>query len=272
LMQSLLEHQRLLNFEQQLEGPRTLLTAHAIYSHIVDLQTLRIFMKSHVFAVWDFMSLLKTLQRQLTCTTGPWLPPAHRETSRFINEIVVAEESDEISPGRFISHYELYLEAMIQAGADSEAIRAFTQRLANGKTVAASFSGLNLPPCVVNFVSTTLGFCRLEPHQVAAVFLFGREDIIPEMFRSLLRELNLYEVAEYSTLKMYLERHIAVDGDCHGPLARQMLTILCGESDKKWDQALCVAQEAMHARKLLWDGILHELSASRTRSESVLQL
>ena len=271
-MQSPVENKRWIHFNRQLEGPRAALIAHPIYRQITDLSTLRIFMKDHVFAVWDFMSLLKTLQRQLTCTSVPWVPPANREISRFINEIVVIEESDEISSGVYRSHFELYLEAMTMAGADCDAVRGFTQRLLNGKTLAASFAGLSVAPSVVNFVSSTLGFCALEPHQVAAVFLFGREDIIPEMFRALLRELNLIETPELKLLKVYLERHIEIDGGSHGPLAKRMVAALCGESDKKWDQALRVAIEAMHARKLLWDGISQEIKSVRISSQDALHL
>ena len=250
---------RLTQFEAQLEPARRALIEHPIYRQVDSAEKLRIFMQSHVFAVWDFMSLLKTLQRRLTCTEVPWLPPSHNAPARFINEIVLGEETDEVQPGMVMSHFELYLKAMHQAGASTEMIRLFTQRIAHTVLPLEAFRGLAVAPSVSQFVLTTLSFCQLPTHQVAAVFLFGREDIIPQMFQRLLDELNLHDAPDYAGLKLYLERHIHVDGDSHGPLARQMLNMLCGDDEQKWMEAQFVAQEAMQARRLLWDGIGHEL-------------
>ena len=86
-------------FERIVEEKRGRLLSHPIYSNLRDLATLRIFMKHHAFAVWDFMSLVKKLQAELTCVAPPWLPPERRLASRFINEIVLVEESDEVEPG-----------------------------------------------------------------------------------------------------------------------------------------------------------------------------
>ncbi len=91
---------------------------HPLYRELSSLERLRRFQQYHVFAVWDFMCLLKALQQQLTCPTVPWLPVGDPEVRRLINEIVLGEESDELPGGRVLSHFELYLEAMRESGAD----------------------------------------------------------------------------------------------------------------------------------------------------------
>lgn len=255
---------RLEEFENSLASQRRRLLEHPIYRQVRSLPSLRIFMANHIFAVWDFMSLLKTLQMQLTCTRVPWLPPPHIEAARFINEIVVGEETDEVQPGIFTSHFDLYLKAMQQTGADMGPILSFTQSIAQGTSVARAFTGLKVAPKVQEFVTSTLHFCGMQPHQVAAVFLYGREDIIPEMFKALLHELNLYSSPDYAQLKLYLERHIQVDGESHGPLARKMLISLCGDSEQRWSEALQVARQAMQNRGLLWDGISYAISSTKT--------
>src|SRR5258708_17894843 len=104
---------------------------HKVYSAINDMDDLKIFMQYHVFAVWDFMSLLKALQNNLTCTSIPWFPKGSPDTRHLINEIVVGEESDVDSFGNRKSHFELYLDAMQQCGADTSQIEKFIAVLKN---------------------------------------------------------------------------------------------------------------------------------------------
>jgi hypothetical protein len=92
------------------------LLGHPVYREINSLAALRLFMEHHVFAVWDFMSLLKTLQVRLCCVGVPWLPAADPQATRFINEIVLAEESDEDGQGGYLSHFGLYLRSMTRCG------------------------------------------------------------------------------------------------------------------------------------------------------------
>src|SRR5262245_17345533 len=96
---------------------RESLLNHPVYARLDRVEALRVFMQHHVFAVWDFMSLLKTLQQRLTCTQTPWVPPTNHVGCRLINEIVLGEESDEDGQGKFASHFELYLRSMQQCGA-----------------------------------------------------------------------------------------------------------------------------------------------------------
>lgn len=85
---------------------------HSLYQKVQNLEDLHSFLETHVYAVWDFMSLLKALQAKLTCTTTPWFATPNPETRYLINEIVLAEETDLSMDGRHLSHFEMYLEAM----------------------------------------------------------------------------------------------------------------------------------------------------------------
>jgi hypothetical protein len=140
---------------------REALLGHALYQHVGALPALRVFMQHHVFAVWDFMSLLKTLQRELCCVAVPWLPPADPVACRLVNEVVLGEESDEDGDGGFASHFDLYRRAMARCGADTAAIDGFLRRLRQGSAV-----GDALAACAV-----------------ASAFALGREDLLPDLFR-----------------------------------------------------------------------------------------
>jgi hypothetical protein len=116
--------------QQQIEPLRQQIINHKVYSVINDIEDLRVFMQYHVYAVWDFMSLLKSLQNNLTCTSTPWFPKGSAETRYLINEIVLGEESDVDMDGVRTSHFELYIQAMEQCGADVSEIEQFISVLA----------------------------------------------------------------------------------------------------------------------------------------------
>ena len=208
-------------------------------------------MESHVFAVWDFMSLLKALQQKLTCVSVPWVPTKFAASRRFVNEIVLGEESDEFE-GRPVSHFEVYLEAMQECGADTRAVAALVESARGG--------GLDLagvPEAAAGFVAKTFAVIQTGSLAAqAAAFTFGREDVIPDMFRELVRELNRESAGELSKFVWYLERHIEVDGEDHGPLSLRMVSDLCGVDAGLWEEAASAAEAAIEARLGLWDGIL----------------
>jgi DUF3050 family protein len=220
-------------------------------------------MEHHIFAVWDFMSLLKTLQRQLTCVQVPWVPSGPTSSRRLINDIVLVEESDELGSG-FISHFELYLDGMRQSGADTSGIDAFIGLLRAGEPVFPSLYASGAPEASAEFVATTWDFIEHAPvHCQAAAFAFGREDLIPEMFDQV-AALNA-KYGALSTFVDYLRRHIQVDSEEHTPMAMQMLADLCGEDSGKWTECEKTVNLALGARKKLWDGILENI-LERSRS------
>ena len=234
---------------------RSFLVNHPVYTRLCDLDSLRIFMESHCFAVWDFMCLVKTLQTRLTSVTVPWLPPTDIFSARLINDIVLAEETDEVAPGHFISHFDLYLEGMKEVGADVLPIQKFIFQLREGKTVKVALNNLAIPATTKAFVLNTIDATFKSNHEVAATFLLGREDVIPSMFRRILQSLDDSSI-DCKYLSLYLERHTHLDEDVHGPMGEQLLKNLCGNDAHKWEQSTLAAEKALLARISLWDGLV----------------
>ncbi len=250
------------NLNAQIEPLRQQIIKHELYQHIDDLPSLRIFMKHHVFAVWDFMSLLKTLQNNLTCTKAPWFPVGNAGTRFLINEIVVGEESDVDPEGNRISHYELYLQAMKQSGADVSQISAFVTELAETGSFELAYNKAKVLTTVKEFVDYTFNIIdENKAHVQAAVFTFGREDLIPSMFISLVNDLSGRLPERVTLYKYYLDRHIEIDGDHHSHLAMEMTATLCGDSGEYWKEAEDAVYLALQKRLSLWDGALAEIKS-----------
>jgi hypothetical protein len=247
---------RLQHIQERLAPLRAGLLNHPIYQEIDRLDSLRLFMEHHVFAVWDFMSLLKALQRRLSCVEVPWLPAFDPLGSRLVNEIVVAEESDEDGRGGFASHFELYRRSMIRSGANTAPIDGFLGELRRGKPVSAALQSPGTPKCARPFVRQT--FDIIEGGNlcsIASAFTFGREDLLPAVFQRIVDELNVEAGGGLEDFKYYLKRHIGLDGDEHGPMANRLLSSLCGADESRWQAAEQVAVDCLEARRGLWDGI-----------------
>lgn len=243
------------------EPARRAVIGHPLYRSLDSLDRVATFMEHHAFAVWDFMSLLKTLQRRLTCVQVPWVPTGPTGSRRLINDIVLVEESDELGDG-FISHFELYLNGMAQAGADTGPIDRFIELLREGEPVLSSLKLAGAPEPSAEFVTRTWEFIDQAPvHCQAAAFAFGREDLIPDMFDQV-AALNRDLGDRLSTFVDYLRRHIQVDAEEHTPMAMQMLADLCGDYPDKWLQCEETVNTALAARTKLWDGILAALNPS----------
>jgi hypothetical protein len=240
--------------EEQIGAARLVVIGHPMYAALDNTDAIRTFQEHHVFAVWDFMSLLKSLQRNLTCVELPWVPTGPTGSRRLINDIVLVEESDERHDG-FISHFELYLDGMTQAGADTSVINAFIGRLRGRQPVLEAIESVNVPGPAAEFVRLTWGFIENAPvHAQAAAFAFGREDLIPDMFQQVVGVNE--RLGGLDTFVDYLARHIEVDGEEHTPMAMQMLADLCGDDDGKWAECAVTINLALAARARLWDGIL----------------
>jgi hypothetical protein len=223
------------------------LIVHPVYTQLNDLKSIQAFMECHIFAVWDFMSLLKALQNKLTCTSVPWRPSSYSsDVVRMVNEIVLGEESDIDQHGNPCSHFELYIRAMEEVGADTSAINSFLEGLNTTK----------LPPEVKSFVEHNIDVAingRVE--EIAASFFYGREKLLPDVFEQILKTLKNNGV-DCPTLTYYFERHIEVDGDSHGPLAEKCLDQICGTNQSKTLRAHYAGIQALRHRERLWDATL----------------
>jgi Protein of unknown function (DUF3050) len=251
---------RIQQIHESLRPLKAELLDHAVYREIDRLDALQRFMAHHVFAVWDFMSLLKTLQRDLTCVEVPWLPVANSAAARLVNEIVLAEESDEDGHGGFVSHFEMYCRAMGRIEADTRPIFEFLLEIRRGQPVSVALDLSAVPESARRFVRHT--FAILKSGDLAAItsaFTFGREDLLPVVFGRIVDELNRKADGGLDDFKHYLDRHIGLDGDHHGPMASRLLESICGYDPARWQIAERTAIDCLNARKRLWDGILEAI-------------
>jgi hypothetical protein len=250
------------HIESELEILREDLKKHSLYKNLKSINDIKIFMENHVFAVWDFMSLLKALQIDLTTVSTPWTPNKNSKLTRFINEITLAEESDFDKDGDIKSHFEMYIDAMHEIGADTSKIDAFLKQVLALNSVEKSLENSPIINAIKEFVSFTFKIINSkETHKIAAAFTFGREDIIPDMFIQIVEEAASKNNKNFDSFKYYLNRHIELDGDEHGPLSLKMITELCENDNKKWAEVLEVARQSLQVRINLWSGIEKQLKS-----------
>lgn len=240
--------------EAKLSQCHTDVSNHAMYKEVRTMDELHIFMESHVFAVWDFMSLLKSLQRTITCVEVPWRPSIYpKDVVRMINEIVLGEESDLDQDGNPMDHFTMYLKSMNEVQVSTGPITQFLNDL--------DFQILR--PAVREFVRFNIELAQKgKPHEVAAAFLYGREKLIPDMFTNILKEFNESSL-KYPCLTYYLERHIELDGGEHSILAKKCLESLCDNDSSKWMEAYKAGIQSLELRMRMWDEVLMLIQSKR---------
>ncbi len=237
------------------------LAGHPLWSTLRDRDALVRFMESHVFCVWDFMSLLKALQARTTGIDVPWRPVGDARVRRLVNEIVLAEESDVLPDGRVAAHFELYLAAMDDAGASADVVRRFVDGLPTGTgrgghsaAVQRAAAQAGVPAAAAEFMASTFAVIdRGRPWEIAAAFGIGREQAIPDMFTATLAAVG--REARCRLFAEYLERHVELDGDEHGPMMLDLIDALCGTDPARWSEARAAALDALDARQRLWDAL-----------------
>ncbi|MEO5775938.1 MAG: DUF3050 domain-containing protein [Flavobacterium sp.] len=248
----------------KIQSQKEILLQHPLYEKVKTMDNLHQFLESHVYAVWDFMSLLKALQQKLTCTTTPWFASSNPETRYLINEIVLAEESDLTLDGKRLSHFEMYVEAMKSCGAQTSELEIFLQNVVETKNVFIAIKQSNLHPKIKEFLNFTFRVIEEgKAHKIAAAFTFGREDLIPNMFTEILKSFQQnFPETDLSQLIYYFERHIELDADEHGPMAMQMINELCQDDNQKWADVEEISILALEKRIGLWDAIEEKIEKS----------
>lgn len=250
--------------EDVIQSLRAELDRHPLYAAIQDIGELRAFMEHHVFSVWDFMSVVKYLQGVVAPAGSPWVPVGDGSVRRFINELVLEEESDETLDGNgYTSHFELYCQGMEEIGADTGPVRAFVACVRRDG-IEAALALPDVPAPARAFTTTTFGFLQGDkPHRAAAALALGREHIIPDMFRAILERSGI-DKRDAPTFHYYLERHIHLDEGAHAPLSLRLLNGLC-RNEQEREEAVAAAREAVQARVSFWDGVLAALENQPAR-------
>ena len=220
---------------------------------ITDRSQLAVFMEHHVYCVWDFMSLVKALQNSIAPSTWPWLPTEHTKNgcARLLNDIILTEESD-VFDGRYVSHFDLYLEAMEEIGADTGRVRDFVRALLN----VGLFDAMNLAPGPSReFMESTFGFIGTgKPHVMASAFAFGRETVIPGMYMNMVQQLGITET-EAPKFYAWLKRHIEVDSEDHGPSSVRLVELLCQGDATKFNEAEAAGHKAIDDKIAFWNSV-----------------
>ena len=248
---------------QLIESFRARLAAHPVYEAVATVRDLRFFMAHHVYSVWDFMSLIKSLQNTVAPARVPWVPAGDGDVRRFINELVLEEESDQGPPdggkqGAFSSHFELYLGAMAEIGADTAPVMTFIRDVRE-RGIRQALEGHQVPLPAKAFTGTTFDFIETgKPHVVAAALALGREHVIPCMFRAFLQNMGVTD-RQAPVFHYYLNRHIHLDEDFHAPLSLRLLNGLCGDDPTRQAEAVAAAEQAVAARLAFWDGVLEAI-------------
>jgi hypothetical protein len=248
--------QQLLQLELATQPQVTAISQHPVFKSIDSIDKLCLFSEIHVFAVWDFMCLLKELQRKLTRSSLFWLPPENHLGCHLVNTLIAEEESDQLGDNYYTSHFELYLSAMQQCGASTEAISTFISDIRQNLRLDTLLAQPYIPYAAKRFVADTFTVITREAHAVAASFAFARENITGGMFSAILRHIvpteKKYLIDQFIH---YFQRHIDLDDGKHSEQSKILVTHLCGSDDKKWEEAKDTALFSLKSRLQLLDGI-----------------
>ena len=234
------------------------ITTHPLFANKLEPKHMCKFMESHIFAVWGFMSILKSLQKIITPSNLPWIPNKNTKNGlvNFVNEIILSEESDYIEGIGFISHFEIYLLAMKNMGAKTDQLDKLTSRIIEKGYNEKYIDDVDASAEVKSFLKYDLEVSMNGTlPEIIGAFTLGREKVIPNMFSYILPAIEETSTSKY--LITYLERHIDIDGDRHGPLSMKLLNASCDK--EQLSIAYAAAIKSLELRLLVWDKIYEDI-------------
>lgn len=252
-----MNNKHLWDLEKDIEPLLENISNHKVFVEVSSIENLKIFAEHHVYAVWDFMCLVKSLQRKLVCTEIAWYPPIDHVGCHLINEIVAEEESDITWDGRYLSHFEMYLEAMQQCGAKTTTILAFIDSIKKKEPLEMALSLHPIPKIAKYFIYDTFKIITMEVHQIASSFTFAREGITDRMFLPILQ--NMQDKESIAKFIYYFQRHIDLDAGKHSQEAKLLMMDLCGNDERKWHEAREASIYCLMSRINFLDGIYQKI-------------
>jgi hypothetical protein len=242
-----------------LEQQSQKLKTHPVFDSVRTKEDLRCFMSWHAFAVWNFMSLAKRLQHELKSAHLPWTPPKSSPVARMLKDIVLGEESDVKMWGWHNSHIDLYLSAMKEVGANTSQMEKFLGLISLKIEVNSALRMVKAPEAVQKFVQATNATVKNgSVTEVLGGFLYAREEAIPQVFQARLTEWS-DPIEKAPNFNYYLKRHIALLGDCEGPVALELVNDLTRGSEDSLQKIQHASVMAIDHRLVLWNALQSEL-------------
>ena len=246
------------NNKKKLNDLKQKITTHPLFANKLEREHICKFMESHIFAVWGFMSILKSLQKMITPNNLPWIPNRNTKNGlvNFVNEIILCEESDFIEGIGYISHFEIYLLAMKHIGAETDQLDKLTSKISDKGYSEKYIDDIDASDEVKSFLKHDLDVSiNGTLPEIVGAFTLGREKVIPNMFSYILPAIE--ESSSSHHLITYLKRHIDIDGDRHGPLSMKLLDVSCNK--EQLNLAYAAAIKSLDLRLLVWDKVFSDI-------------
>lgn len=247
-----------------------LLEKHDIYESVVGLKSLQYFMERHIICVWSYTALLQSLHKDLVAMVFPLNSESHKEAIRLISEIIINEEVDDLGDGRYLSHLELYLEAMQDLDCDLSKILDFFDQLETNRSIDEAIKKSLFSEEIKEYARATARFLRKPLHIRAAALYYEGEPFFPDQF--LYRLYLLSDHIKCDKALWYFEKHIEGIKCQDFSAAGRLVEVLC-KVDHKFDyEAESTASAVMRNRINLWNKILRGITNNALFTDDAISL